>query len=142
LVAIGTLGVLAEAHNASLLDFELAVQSLKSTTFHMHEEIVATVRKRLRPSPPGGGELPLWMRRPIEVRSSCALTFLDSPEHTPGIDPSLPGSRRAPARVSSWSTRLYAMRSLFQFAARISESKALKALARSSASRRSSPMLT
>jgi len=47
LIPIGTLGVLAEAHNSSLLDFESAISALRQTNFHLHENVVESARKTL-----------------------------------------------------------------------------------------------
>ena len=43
----GTLGVLAEAHQHKLLDFETAVARLEQTNFYMSIELVNHVRRRL-----------------------------------------------------------------------------------------------
>ena len=43
----GTIGVLADAHLAGLLDFELALTSLRSTTFRLNPEVEQQLRSRL-----------------------------------------------------------------------------------------------
>jgi predicted nucleic acid-binding protein len=43
----GTLGVLAEAHLAGLLDFETALQNLRQARFYLSELVVTGVRQRL-----------------------------------------------------------------------------------------------
>ena len=43
----GTLGVLAEAHRAQLLDFETALDRLRATSFYVSDDLVARVRERL-----------------------------------------------------------------------------------------------
>jgi len=40
----GTLGVLAEAHRAGLLDFEVAFEQLQQTNFYVSADLVARVR--------------------------------------------------------------------------------------------------
>lgn len=54
IVAIGTLGVLAEAHNASLLDFDTAIEALRTTSFHVHDSVIAAVKNRLQFIEDGG----------------------------------------------------------------------------------------
>jgi predicted nucleic acid-binding protein len=44
----GTLGVLAAAHRATLLDFELAAARLGTTTFYLSPRLLATTRRLLR----------------------------------------------------------------------------------------------
>jgi predicted nucleic acid-binding protein len=44
----GTLGVLAEAHQHNLLDFEAAFARLEQTNFYMSVELVNHMRRRLR----------------------------------------------------------------------------------------------
>jgi predicted nucleic acid-binding protein len=46
----GTLGVLAEAHRAGLLDFEVAFEQLQQTNFYVSADLVARVRLRLSAS--------------------------------------------------------------------------------------------
>jgi predicted nucleic acid-binding protein len=55
ITAIGTLGILTEAHNASLLDFDTAINALRATSFHLHEGAIAAVRTRIRAPKPDGG---------------------------------------------------------------------------------------
>ena len=43
----GTLGILAEAHQHSLLDFEVALAGLRQTNFYLSAELVERVRRRL-----------------------------------------------------------------------------------------------
>lgn len=43
----GTIGVLADAHLAGLLDFEQALTSLRSTTFRLNPEVEQQLRSRL-----------------------------------------------------------------------------------------------
>jgi predicted nucleic acid-binding protein len=50
----GTLGVLAEAHRAGLLNFEAALARLRQTNFYLSAELVDRIRKRLST---GGGNL-------------------------------------------------------------------------------------
>ena len=47
LLVTGTLGVLAEAHRAGLLDFEIALAQLRRTNFHVSAGIVDIVRQSL-----------------------------------------------------------------------------------------------
>ena len=47
LLVTGTLGVLAEAHRAGLLNFEAALARLRQTNFYLSAELVDRVRKRL-----------------------------------------------------------------------------------------------
>jgi len=47
LLVTGTLGVLAEAHRAGLLDFEIALAQLHRTNFYMSADLVERVRRRL-----------------------------------------------------------------------------------------------
>ena len=47
LLVTGTLGVLAEAHRAGLLDFEAALARLRHTNFYLSAELVNTIRRRL-----------------------------------------------------------------------------------------------
>lgn len=47
LLVTGTLGVLAEAHRAGLLDFEVALAQLRQTNFYMSADLVNCVRRRL-----------------------------------------------------------------------------------------------
>jgi predicted nucleic acid-binding protein len=47
LLVTGTLGVLAEAHRAGLLDFEVAFAQLRQTNFYVSADLVARVRRRL-----------------------------------------------------------------------------------------------
>ena len=47
LPVIGTLGVLADAHVAGLLDFEKAVFQLRQTNFYVTEEVVERVRRQI-----------------------------------------------------------------------------------------------
>jgi predicted nucleic acid-binding protein len=47
LLVTGTLGVLAEAHRAGLLDFEQALARLGRTNFYVSAELVDRVRRRL-----------------------------------------------------------------------------------------------
>jgi predicted nucleic acid-binding protein len=54
LLVTGTLGVLAEAHRAGLLNFEAALARLRQTNFYLSAELVDRVRKRLST---GGGNL-------------------------------------------------------------------------------------
>ena len=49
LLVTGTLGVLAEAHRARLLDFEVGLAALRQTNFYMSAELVDRVRRRLAP---------------------------------------------------------------------------------------------
>ena len=44
-VTVGTSGILGAAHNASLLDFDTAIKTLRATNFHMSEAIIELVRK-------------------------------------------------------------------------------------------------
>src|ERR1700686_4836191 len=44
LLVTGTLGVLAEAHRAGLLDFEVALAQLQQTNFYVSADLVARVR--------------------------------------------------------------------------------------------------
>jgi predicted nucleic acid-binding protein len=43
----GTLGILAEAHRAGLLDFEQALACLRLTNFYLSDEVVERIRRRL-----------------------------------------------------------------------------------------------
>ena len=43
----GTLGVLAEAHNQNLLDFEAAFARLRQTTFYVSATLIASIRRQL-----------------------------------------------------------------------------------------------
>ena len=45
LLVTGTLGVLAEAHRARLLDFEVALAQLRQTNFYVSADLVARVRR-------------------------------------------------------------------------------------------------
>jgi predicted nucleic acid-binding protein len=47
LLVTGTLGVLAEAHQHSLLDFETMLARLRQTNFYMSPELVDRIRARL-----------------------------------------------------------------------------------------------
>ncbi len=47
LIVTGTVGVLADAHLAGLLDFEQALVQLRQTNFFVSEEVVKRVRQRL-----------------------------------------------------------------------------------------------
>jgi predicted nucleic acid-binding protein len=47
LVVTGTLGVLAQAHRAALLDFEAALSRLQGTTFYLSAALVDTIRRKL-----------------------------------------------------------------------------------------------
>jgi predicted nucleic acid-binding protein len=47
LLVTGTLGVMAEAHRAGLLDFEAALARLRHTNFYFSAELVDRVRRRL-----------------------------------------------------------------------------------------------
>jgi predicted nucleic acid-binding protein len=48
----GTLGVLADAHLAALLDFETALAGLRATNFYISEEVIEGLRQRLSRSTP------------------------------------------------------------------------------------------
>jgi predicted nucleic acid-binding protein len=50
LLVTGTLGVLAEAHRAGLLDFEVALAQLQQTNFYVSADLVARVRLRVSAS--------------------------------------------------------------------------------------------
>jgi len=43
----GTLGVLADAHMAGLVDFETALTQLRTTNFYISDDVVAGLRQRL-----------------------------------------------------------------------------------------------
>lgn len=43
----GTLGVLADAHSAGLLDFETALAQLRRTNFYISDTVAAGLRQRL-----------------------------------------------------------------------------------------------
>ena len=45
LLVTGTIGVLAEAHRARLLDFEAALTRLRQTSFYVSEEVIARIRE-------------------------------------------------------------------------------------------------
>lgn len=45
LLVTGTVGVLAEAHRAQLLNFEAALMQLRKTSFYVSDEIIARVRE-------------------------------------------------------------------------------------------------
>jgi predicted nucleic acid-binding protein len=45
LIVTGTLGVLAEAHRARLLNFEAALTRLRQTSFYVSKEVIARVRQ-------------------------------------------------------------------------------------------------
>lgn len=47
LVVTGTLGVLAEAHRAGLLEFETALEKLRNSNFYLAATLVDTIRLRL-----------------------------------------------------------------------------------------------
>ena len=47
LLVTGTLGVLADAHLAGLVDFEAALVRLRQTNFYLSGELVDRVRRRL-----------------------------------------------------------------------------------------------
>ncbi len=47
LVTVGTVGILAAAHNASLLDFDSAIRALRNTNFHVQDGIIVAARKAL-----------------------------------------------------------------------------------------------
>ncbi|MBV9404548.1 MAG: DUF3368 domain-containing protein, partial [Acidobacteriaceae bacterium] len=47
LLVTGTVGVLASAHLAGLLDFEQAVARLRETNFYIADEVIAAVRQDL-----------------------------------------------------------------------------------------------
>ena len=47
LLVTGTLGVLAEAHQQHLLDFEMALARLRLTNFYMSAELVDGIRRRM-----------------------------------------------------------------------------------------------
>lgn len=47
LLVTGSLGVLAEAHRAGLLDFEAALTQLRRTNFYMSADLVDRIRRRL-----------------------------------------------------------------------------------------------
>jgi predicted nucleic acid-binding protein len=47
LVVTGTLGVLAEAHRARLLDFEIALAQLRRTNFYVSDKVVDRARRQL-----------------------------------------------------------------------------------------------
>jgi predicted nucleic acid-binding protein len=53
LFVTGTLGVLAEAHRAGLLDFEVALARFRQTNFYLSADLVDRVRRRLSS---GGGD--------------------------------------------------------------------------------------
>jgi hypothetical protein len=42
-----TLEVLAEAHRARLLDFEVALAQLRRTNFYLSDNLIATVRRQV-----------------------------------------------------------------------------------------------
>ena len=44
---IGTLGVLAEAHLAGLVDFDQALARLRFTSFRLHPDVEWLVRRRI-----------------------------------------------------------------------------------------------
>jgi predicted nucleic acid-binding protein len=46
LLVTGTLGVLADAHRAGLLDFETAFEQLRKTNFYVSAELLDRVRRR------------------------------------------------------------------------------------------------
>ena len=45
---IGTVGVLAEAHLKSMLDFDQAMAALRQTTFRVHGSIIEAAKERIR----------------------------------------------------------------------------------------------
>ncbi len=45
----GTLGTLADAHMAGLLDFQRALERLKSTDFRLHPDLERLIRRRMGP---------------------------------------------------------------------------------------------
>ena len=47
LLVTGTVGVLAAAHRAGLLDFEIAIGKLAQTTFYVSPQLLATARRLL-----------------------------------------------------------------------------------------------
>jgi predicted nucleic acid-binding protein len=47
LLVTGTLGVLAEAHQQRLLDFETALARLSQTNFYLSDELIAHIRRSL-----------------------------------------------------------------------------------------------
>ena len=47
LLVTGTLGVLAEAHQQRLLDFETALARLSQTTFYLSDELIVHIRRSL-----------------------------------------------------------------------------------------------
>lgn len=47
IVAIGTIGILAEAHRAGLLEFDTAIDALRKTSFHVHASVIEFVRRHL-----------------------------------------------------------------------------------------------
>ena len=51
--AIGTIGILADAHTASLLDFDTSIKALRSTSFHIQDSVIAAVRSRIKLVTPG-----------------------------------------------------------------------------------------
>jgi predicted nucleic acid-binding protein len=52
LIVTGTLGVLAEAHQGQLLDFETSFERLSRTGFYLSSRIVDLVRRRLKKKEP------------------------------------------------------------------------------------------
>jgi predicted nucleic acid-binding protein len=53
---IGTVGIVAEAHLKSLLDFDTTIQALAATNFRAHANVISTVRQGIlaRQPEPGG----------------------------------------------------------------------------------------
>ena len=54
-LTIGTIGILAEAHLKSLLDFDATIQTLSTTTFRVHANVFASARSQILVRQPGYG---------------------------------------------------------------------------------------
>jgi len=50
IAVVGTVAIIAAAHRAALLDFDTIVKSLQATSFHIHEQVIVTIRSALTPS--------------------------------------------------------------------------------------------
>jgi predicted nucleic acid-binding protein len=55
---IGTIGILAEAHRATLVDFDQAIDELRQTNFHIQDSVIAGVRERLAKEPISINQIP------------------------------------------------------------------------------------
>jgi len=48
ITVVGTVGIIASAHSATLLDFDSTIKTLRTTTFHVHERVIVSIRATLQ----------------------------------------------------------------------------------------------